>query len=320
MNKKQLGNSGIEVSEISFGTVSLGLPYGIGVNSGADMLSDDMAVKLLQEALEKGVNFYDTALSYGKSEDIVGKAFADRREKAVICTKPAHLYDSYSGQSLPSASEITKNLETSLAQSLKKLNTDYFDVLMSHDGNEEVIENDTVVDFYQNLKQKGIIRATGISVYTAEETIKAINSGNWDVIQLAFNLLDQRQLPAIALAASKGVGIVVRSVLFKGILTDKGKNLHPALKDVEAHRAKLMGLLGKSAATLPELATRFVLSCKGVSSVLVGIDKPEYLEQALAVANGTYLDEDTLQNAKNLAYPDPQFLDLPMWARKGWLK
>ena len=319
MNTKPLGTTGICVSEISFGTVSLGLPYGIGVSNDSDMPSEADSIALLHGALERGINFYDTALAYGKSEDLLGKAFAECREKAVICTKPAHLYDVYVGQKLPSAAEIKGKLEASLRQSLTKLQTDYLDVYMSHDGTEEVIENETVIDFFQSLKRKGVIRATGISVYTVEHSMKAIEIGAWDVIQLALNLMNQEQLPAIARAAQKGVGIVVRSVLFKGILTDRGSRLHSALKSVEDHRRKYESLLNERITNLPDLAAKFVLSCEGVSSALVGIDKPEYLETALKTADGNDLDEETLKKAKELAYPDPAFLNLPMWERKGWL-
>jgi aryl-alcohol dehydrogenase-like predicted oxidoreductase len=320
MDKRVLGKTTIEVSEISFGTVSLGLPYGIGATSESDMPSETDSIELLNEALDNGINFFDTALAYGKSEEVIGKAFKGCREKAIICTKPAHLYDVYANQELPSRLEILKKLDDSIQQSLSKLKTDYIDIYMSHDGAEEVIENETIVDFYQNLKKKGIIRASGVSVYTVEESIKAINSGVWDVIQLAFNLMDQTQLPAIELACQKGVGVVVRSVLFKGILTGKGDNLLPQLKLVQNHRQKYDSLLNDDVKTLSDLATKFVLSCKGVSSVLVGIDKPEYLSQALAVADGKYLDVEILEKAKQLAYPDPEFLNLPMWDRKGWLK
>ena len=319
MNKKKLGKTGIEVSEISFGTVSLGLPYGIGVSKESDMLSETDSIVLLRRALDMGLNFYDTALAYGKSEGLVGKAFSTCRSKAVICTKPAHIYDVYSGQTMPSSAKIKTKLENSLQQSLSKLQTDYLDIYMSHDGTEEIIENNTVIDFYQQLKKKGIIKATGVSVYTVEQSIKAIKSGVWDVVQLAFNLMDQTQRPAIELAAQKGVGIVVRSVLFKGILTDRGNNLHSVLKSVQEHRQKYNRLLDNRIKTLSELATKFVLSCEGVSSILVGIDRPEYLEQAVAVADGKYLDKETLTKAKQLAYPDPEFLNLPKWDRNGWL-
>ena len=215
--------------------------------------------------------------------------------------------------------EIKSKLNNSLEQSLLGLQTDYIDIYMSHDGTEEVINNETVVDFYQKKKQEGTIRAIGVSVYTLEQSLAAINSGIWDVIQLQFNLMDQRQLPAIELASQKGIGIVVRSALFRGILTDRGSNLHPELKSVQDHREKCLSLVQGNIKTLSELATKFILSIKDVTSVLVGIDKSEYLQSALEVADGNYLDEKILEKAKELAYPDPEFLNLPIWDRKGWL-
>ena len=131
--------------------------------------------------------------------------------------------------------------------------------------------------------------------------------------------MDQTQWPAIELAAQKGVGIVTRSVLCKGVLTDKGTDLHAALKPVQEHCQTYNQLLNDRIKTVSELATKFVLSCEGVSSILIGIDRLQYLDQALAVADDTYLDEEALTKAKQLAYPDPEFLDLPMWDRKGWL-
>ena len=319
VNKDQLGKTGINVSRLSFGTVSLGLPYGIGINGQSQMPTEPDSVALLQAALDRGVNFFDTALAYGKSETLIGTAFADCRDQVVICTKPAHLYDIYAGQKLPLANEIRAKLEQSLEQSLKRLNTDYIDIYMSHDGTEEVIENDTVIDFYQSLKKKGIIRATGVSVYTVQQSLNAIETGMWDVIQLAFNMLDQTQLPAIELAAQKGVGIVVRSVLFKGVLTGKGNALHPALRSVQDHRQKYLQLLNDHIKMLSELAIRFVLSCKGVSSVLIGIDKSIYLESALTTLQKGKLNHQLVKKIKGLAYPDPTFLNLPKWDRKGWL-
>lgn len=142
----------------------------------------------MNEALDKGINFYDTALAYGTSEEIIGKAFKNKRKQVVLCTKPAHLYDAFAGQNFPGPSEIRSILQRSFQQSLVRLNTAYLDVYMLHNGTVEVIENDTVIDFYQQLKRNGLIRATGVSVYTVEQSLAAIHNGAWDVIQLAFNL------------------------------------------------------------------------------------------------------------------------------------
>ena len=317
MQKRVLGRTGIEVSEISFGTVSLGLPYGIGIYGKEDMISEKDAVKLLLLALDKGINFFDTARAYGCSEERLGKAFKDRREDVVIATKCAHLYDN--NNQLPPDRELKRIINNSLNESLSALQTYYIDIYMIHNADLNVLSNQAIIKTFSEYKQKGMARAIGVSTYSVAETKKAIESGIWDVIQLAYNLMDQSQGEFFSLAEQNGVGIVVRSVLFKGILTDRGRNLHPELKAVENHREVYNELLSKEIPSLSDLATKFVLSHKAVSSVLVGIDKSQYLESALAVADGNYLNEKVLNRAKQLAYSAPEFLDLHKWDRKGWL-
>lgn len=316
MNYNKLGNTDIKVSEIAFGGVSIGLPYGIGVNSEKDMLSDEEAVKLLQCALDNGINFFDTARIYGKSERLIGLAFKDRRDKAVICTKPNHFYGD-NGEIIADGG-IDKAIKSSVQDSLKELQCDYIDILMSHDGTLEAINNPEVIQAFQDLQKAGVIRAKGISVYKVEETKAAIESGNWDVIQLPYNLMDQSHGGLFGLAKEKGVAIVIRSVLFKGILTDRGRDLHPELKSVSDYRGHYSNLL-EAGEALSDFATRFVMSQDGVTSVLVGIDRMEYLQKALGVLKQGQIDDLRLSRAKSLAYPEPEFLDLVKWDRMGWL-
>lgn len=316
MNYSRLGSTDIEVSEIAFGGVSIGLPYGIGVDSEVDMPTDQESVALVQQALDQGINFFDTARGYGKSEKLIGMALKDRREKAVICTKPSSFYTD--GQFM-NAADIKAAINNSVNQSLEALQCDHIDVLMSHNGTLEVINNQEVVETFESLKKAGVIRAKGVSVYTVEQSIAAIDSGVWDVIQLPYNLMDQTQARVFVMAKARGVGIVVRSVLFKGILTEKGRTLHAELESVSKHRDRLCRELLDDGEVLSDIATRFVLSQEGVSSVLIGIDKMEYLKKALAVAKSGRIPEVRLKRAKELAYPDTDFLDLPKWNKMGWL-
>lgn len=318
MKKRLLGNTGIEVSEIAFGSVEIGMPYGIGVDSTKDMLPEDDAIELLNKALDCGINFFDTARMYGNSEQIIGKAFKERQNEVVLCTKCSHLRNSDSR--LPEKSKIGSCIELSLSQSFKALQTNSIDVFMLHQVDKEILENDDIANTFIKLKKEGRIKATGISTYTIEETKRAIELGIWDVIQLPFNLMDQRHAFLFKQAQQKGVGIVVRSILLKGLLSDRGKNLHPALKNVENHIEKYSDLLDRYNLSLPKLAIKFGLSFTEVSSVLVGIDKMDYLEQTLNAANGIYLTVEGVEKAKQLSYPDPNFLNLPYWDKMNWLK
>lgn len=318
MKRRALGKTGIKVSEISFGGVEIGMPYGIGVKNQEDMLSKTESIKLLHAAIDGGINFFDTARFYGKSENIMGKAFKKRRNEVVICTKCAHLKGD--NNQLPADKELKKIIGNSLYESLSALQTEYVDVYMVHNADIEILENQEIAKVFSEYKKNGMAKAIGVSTYTVEETRKAIDSGIWDVIQVAFNIMDQRLSTIFSLAQQRDIGIVIRSVLFKGILTDRRRNLHSGLKAVERHRNLYDELLNEDTPKLSDLATKFVLSYNEVSSVLIGIDRMEYLKKALALANGQYLDEKTFIRAKELRYPEPDFLDLPKWDRMGWIK
>lgn len=315
--RRRLGNSPLQVSAIAFGGVEIGLPYGIGVASEADMLTEKQAIELLHASLDSGINFFDTARMYGNSEEIMGKAFVGRRSEVVLATKCRHFRDKEGN--LPPNEELETFIRTSLAESLKALQTDYLDVFMLHQADLEILENPVIAAVFSELKKQGIIRATGASTYSVEETRKAIESGVWDVIQLPFNLLDQRQSSVFESAQNQGIAIVVRSVLMKGLLSDRGKNLHPELKGVEKHIADYGKLLGDKFPDLPTIATKFALSFPGVSAVLIGMDKMEYLRKSLEIADGNYMNPEELEQAKNMAYPDPTFLNFPHWHKMGWL-
>tara|TARA_R110002049_G_scaffold28018_4_gene96646 strand:+ start:62202 stop:63158 length:957 start_codon:yes stop_codon:yes gene_type:complete len=317
MKKRFLGNTGIQVSEIAFGGVEIGMPYGIGIKGKADMLTRDESINLLHEAVDRGINFFDTARMYGVSEDIMGQAFKDRRHKVVISSKCVKIRDK-SG-ALPSAKKIKETIERSLNESLNALQTDYLDVYMLHQADLEILDNDEVSQTFLEFKNKGMIRATGASTYSLEETKKTIEVGNWDVVQLPYNLMNQSQEIHFPLAENNKIGIMVRSVLFKGILSNKGRCLHPQLKDVEQHLQLYKELCSKLDCDLAGLALKFALSSDQVSSVLVGIDRIAYLKSSIDVADGNYLGEELLKKARELEYPDVDFLDLVKWERMGWL-
>jgi aryl-alcohol dehydrogenase-like predicted oxidoreductase len=212
-------------------------------------------------------------------------------------------------------------VEESLHTSLKMLQTDYLDVYLVHGADTEILKIDEVAETFEAIKQKGYVRAIGVSMYGFADFKLACEDGRWDVVQLAFNLMDQTAAELFPVAKQKGIGIMVRSVLMRGILTDAGVDLtHEKLHSVAEHRNKYLQLLDDNYGSLSDLATKFVLSFEDVSSVLVGIDKMEFLEKAVALTNGRYFDEAILDKLRQLAYPDPDFLNLAMWDRNGWTK
>lgn len=318
MQRRLLGRTGIAVSEIAFGGVEIGMPYGLGVQSEADMLSEKAAIQLIHKSIDEGINFFDTARLYGQSEHIFGKSFQGKRDRIIISTKCKHLLTPEGN--IPSYRQLTKIIEASLIESLEELQTDYIDVFMLHQASVSILQNTDISEIFIALKAKGIIRATGVSTYTLEESKIAIQAGMWDIIQLPFNLLDQQQKEIFLLAKQKGIGIVVRSVLLKGLLNGSFKSPPAPLEGVAKHIKKYDIFLGSIIPDLPTLAIKFALSFDEVGSVLVGLDKPEYLMQAVNAAITDELKADMKKALQLLSFPEPDFLNLHQWNLSGWLK
>ncbi len=314
MKRRILGRTGLVVSEIAFGGVEIGMPYGLGAHVMPDEAS---AIRLLQKAVELGINFFDTARHYGESERLMGEAFQDIRDQIVIATKCVHFKEE--NGNIPSYPRLRDIVRSSLEVSLRNLKTDYVDLFMVHYADMDILQNEDVARIFVEMQQEGQIRNIGISVYKAEETAKAIESGIWDAIQLPFNLMDQSHGNYFQEAEEKGIGIIVRSVLMRGMLTERKFKMNEALKDVEHHVEAYRTIAETHFNNFPEYATKFALKHPQVSSVLVGIDKEEYLYASLHNLEGTELSEALFTQSKRMQYPDPSFLNLAEWDRKGWL-
>lgn len=313
MKYRELGNTGLKVSEIAFGGVSIGLPY-----ANQPMPPEEESIRLLTHALDAGVNFYDTARMYGESEALIGKAFRNRRADVIISTKAAHFLNE--DGTIPADYVVRSKIRHSLEESLRTLRTDYVDVFMLHQADSKILENETIRNEFSALKKEGLVRFMGASTYEPEESLLCVGSGLWDVIQMPLNLLDQRHLPPLEMAEKNGVGIIIRSVLFRGMLTGRPLNLHPDLHEVEAQIELLHNWNANYYPDLLTLAVKYVLSYPAVSAALIGMDKTEHLEKAIQVVANKDLDSIMKAELEGMAFKNPELLNLNQWIKKGWLQ
>ena len=261
MRTRVLGRTGLLVSEISLGTVELGLDYGIGVE--ARRPTEAEAARILHRALDLGVNFIDTARAYGDAESIVGRALAARRHEFVLCTKVAP------------ASDPTGSVE----RSLRELSTDVLDIVMLHCGAADQAPRTEVLESLTRCRDAGKLRFIGASVYSEAAALAAIGAGV-DCLQVAHSVLDRRcEWRVLPEASRKNTGIVARSVLLKGALTRRVAQLPAALAQL-AEAARSLG----PPESLPELAYRYVLAQSPPHTLLVGAGCVEELEAAVRFA------------------------------------
>jgi len=312
MKYRTLGRSGLKVSEISFGAVEIGLAYGIPVEGKIEKPSEEDAHAVLNAALDMGINFIDTARAYGDSEEIIGRALKSRRKEYILATKTLHY-----GDKGWSAQEQKKAVRESIETSLRALQTDVIDVMQVHNITKEVAERGDVLEVLQEAQRAGKVRFLGGSVYGVEDPLAIIRDGHYDVLQVAYNMLDHRlDGEVLPLAAQKGVAITTRSVLLKGALTPRYVYLADNLDELKAAIAKMEQLVAGECESLAEAAFRYVLSNPAVSSALVGTSKVKNLQRSLDYAAKGPLSPKLLAALRAVEIKDANQLNPGTWGYK----
>ncbi len=314
MRYRRLGRTQLSVSEVSLGTVELGMEYGLRESNESSVPAETDARNLLNRAIDMGVNFIDTASQYGNSEEIIGRALKNRRSEYVLATKCMHRLDEgldYAGS--------RQSISESIDQSLSRLQTDYIDLLQVHGRDDlelelRIIRDGVVMDELDKARQAGKIRFTGYSSYSEEAAQAAIEYGRWDTLQIACNILDRRYLKRVIPEARKrGVAIIVRSALLKGALTDKSKYMPEKLSPLIEHIDRLVEVQSATHFSLPEMALRYVLSIPDIATIIVGADRTKYLEEAVSASDGKGLNDEILVKLEDMALDDPYLLNPGNW-------
>ncbi|OIO93228.1 MAG: hypothetical protein AUK03_08500 [Anaerolineae bacterium CG2_30_64_16] len=305
MNYRFLGRTGFRVSEISFGTVELGLDYGVPVAGEHLRPPTEEASRLLNRALDLGVNFIDTARVYGASEEIIGQALRTRRDEYVLCTKVA---------APPAGKSVAEHVRSSIAESLCLLQTDHVDVLKIHSASVEDIRRGEMIAAMLKAQQAGHVRFVGASTYGEEAPILALEDGRYDCLQIAYSAIDRRpEQRILPLAQQRGVGIIVRSVLLRGVLTHRHTLLPPQLAELKAAIVGLNGLVGGETESLPELAYRYVLAHPAVSTALVGTARSGELDAAVDFGSRLPLSAELISHIRRIVVRDEDQLHPGKW-------
>ena len=316
VGSRALGCTGLEVSEIGFGT------WGLGGDSYGPV-EDAASLATLRFAYDSGVTFYDTSDLYGggHSEKIVGEALRDVREHVMIATKVGLL--PHSGFEMPSDFS-PRHIREALEASLRRLQTDYVDLYLLHSPTIETLRGGpAIMDTLRELQQSGKIHAFGASVRSPGDGMLAIREFDLPVIQVNFNLIDQRALTCglFDLATQRGTGIVIRTPLCFGYLTGKlngnetlpGKD-HRANWPVEQLRRwagapDLFSFINEGRSrTAVQLALRFCLDHPAVSTVIPGMMSQAEVRENLAAGSLAPLSAEELERIR-LVYANHDFYD-----------
>lgn len=252
MIKNTLGSTGIYVSKIGLGTVKFGRNQQIKYPHHFELPTDQEILNLLASAKELGINLLDTAPAYGTSEERLGKLLTNR-DAWIICTKVGEEFSD--GNSYFNYS--TQAVKSSIERSLKRLRTDFLDLVLIHsDGNDkQIIEETDIFSTLAQLKTKGLIRSFGMSTKTIEGGKLTLDQA--DVVMVTYNPIHAEEKPVIEYAHQHAKGVLIKKALASGHL-----NKIPGNNPVKS-------------------CMEFIFNEAGVSSVIIGTLNTKHLEQSV---------------------------------------
>lgn len=290
MERRKLGKTGYEVSEIGLGTWQLGESFG--------QLSDETANEILKAARSAEVNFWDTADVYGggQSERRIGE-FRDKKG-VFVATKLGR-----NGEIFPNKTGYNKkNIKESLAGSLKRLGVETLDLAQLHTIPTDVLADGEVFTIMDDLRDAGMMRNWGASVENVEEALLAMKSDGCTTLQIIFNLFRQDYITEVFPTAQKrNVGIIVRLPLASGLLSGKwnkdtkfastdhrnfnangekfnvGETFSGLPFDKGVGFAEQLKQLVPSGIPLSQFALRWILDQPAVSTIIAGVTRPDQL-------------------------------------------
>ena len=248
MEKRAFGNTGLWVSPIGLGTVKVGRNQQVKYPQAFEIPDDEAVKKLLNTALDLGVNLIDTAPAYGNSEERLGNLLPGVRSDWHIVTKVGEEF--IEGQSRFDFSE--KHMRFSIERSLKLLKTDYLDTVLVHSNGDDldIINRCGALDILADIKAKGLIRSYGMSTKTIEGGLLALEKS--DVVMATYNLQDTREKPVFEKSAELGKAMLVKKAFASG-------HLHTHESALEAFQQ--------------------IFTMSAVSSIVIGTCNPTHLRE-----------------------------------------
>ncbi|MFW6227935.1 MAG: aldo/keto reductase [Alkalispirochaeta sp.] len=310
MNYRTLGSTGLKVSEVSLGTWQVGGGWG-------STFDGSHADSLINAAIDRGVNFIDTADVYddGLSEAAVGRVVRSRSEAVAVATKcgrkvSPHVTEGYTPQVLRRFVE----------DSLKNTGLERLDLIQLHCPPTDVFYRSEIFELFDRLKEEGKIANLGVSVEKVEEAMKAILYPNVKTVQIIFNMFRMRPREQFFQEAiARGIGIIVRVPLASGLLSgkftrsttfeegdhrnfnrngeafDKGETFSGVPYEIGLDAVDRLRRILPDGMSPAQGALRWVLDHPAVSTVIPGASRIEQIESNVAASDLAPLGEEVHQ-------------------------
>lgn len=285
MKKQRLGQSDIYITPLSLGAMSLGK-------------DKQKASNMIDEAIYNGINHIDTAdlYDFGENERIIGEAVKEKRHDIILTSKVGNHFNKEKKEWFwdPSPAYIHQAIDASL----KRLQTDYLDLYLLHGGTiEDPI--DDIIETFERLKEKGKIRAYGISSIRPNVIDAYVHRSNINAIMMQYNILDRRPEELFAKIAEKDIHMLARGPFAKGILTDQTiVQIEKKAKEgylsyaYEQLKEVLTSISSFQKSNLATIALQYVLQQDVVRSAVFGASSMDQLNKNIAAYTSEKLPPD----------------------------
>jgi aryl-alcohol dehydrogenase-like predicted oxidoreductase len=312
VNRRPLGRTGLEVSEIGYGAWGIGKTMWLGAD-------DDESLRALNRAIDLGLTLIDTALGYGDghSEELVGRVVRERSEDIVVATKippKNRIWPAPDGID-PEDAFPADHVRACTERSLRNLGLDTIDVTQFHVWSDEWVGRGSWLEAVEALKSEGKIRAFGVSINDHQpwNALKLIESGAVDTVQVIYNVFDQSPEDELLDACSQhGIGVLARVPFDEGALTGtigpdtefpegdfRNRYFRDDRRQQVAERVQaILDDLGIEREQLPEVALRYILSHPAVSAAIPGMRSVRNVERNCAVGDGRGLPAEQVAALK----------------------
>ena len=305
--------AGLSISQFSLGTAQLGMDYGINNPQGKP--SRSQSLEILNTARDLGVNCLDTSVGYGDSEQLIGEWLKGipEAERPLIVTKVDRLDCS-------SKSALQASLHKSIGISKSRLGLERIPLLMIHNFEQYAQNPEEVGRAFEELRNQGEIERWGISAYSRHD-YRLLAESSADAVQVPQNVFDWKQIINggwDALARS-GKTIFVRSVFLQGLVFMEPERLQPQMAFAAPVLECFRSMCRKFAMEPAVLAISFVLSLPGVSSLVLGCERKEQVENNAELINkAQHLTEKQMEELREaFEQINPRVTDPGTWFNSG---
>ena len=312
LKTRTLGKSGIQVTEIGMGLWAAG-------GEGWGPTDDRAVLDAIDVALDAGVNFFDTSDVYGAghSEELLGQAMRGRRDRFIVASKIG--WQGFDRSRDRSAYDSVTKLIAGVEGNLRRLQTDYIDVMQSHiDHRDPTME--AVVEGFQTLQAHGKIRAYGVSTSDFAYLQAFNHDRQCSTLQIDYSLLNRTpEAEILPYCEEHNIGVIIRGALAMGILTGKftaetqfgAGDFRQSWQDDPAQRAVFRDDLEKverlrslaDGRSLAQLAVQFVLAHPAVSTVIPGAKSAPQIRETAHAGSLPPLTEDELATCAMVTPP-----------------